>query len=456
MEKTAILTIGDRIELEIRKLGINGEGIGYHRQLTVFVPGAITKEVVDVEIVDVKPGFVLGKIVSVIAPSNRRIAPPCPFYDRCGGCQLQHVDYSEQLKHKQHLLKQSLKRYTSLPVESIPILKTMGMKEHYHYRNKSQMPFRNTNFGLALGLYEPNSNHFVAIDSCMVQSDIINQTNQLILNLCQSEKLLAYDSRNKEGILLNLVTRYLRPTNQLQVTFIVTKQHPALMRIALQAKKAIPNLVSVHYSINQPKSIAMFGKTIEKLIGSDYAETLFNQHRYQVSPDAFHQLNTEQMERLYHEIFKLIGLTGKEIVVDCFSGIGMTAIEMAAKAKMVYGIDYSEASIKSARNNAEINHAKNVQFIQDRVERVLPTIIEKKNTPDVIMFDPPRSGLDDSLIKTLKAAKIKKMIYVSCNPSTLAKNIAELSSLYDVSLIQPIDMFPHTASVESITLLTLK
>lgn len=456
MEKLNILNIGDIVTIEIKKMGINGEGIGYHNQLAVFVPGAITKENVEVEIVDVKPGFTLAKVLNILSSSNRRMTPPCPFYEKCGGCQLQHVDYSEQLKHKQHLLKQSLKRYTTLNVDKLIIKKTLGMTDNYHYRNKAQMPFKNTNFGLSLGLYEPGSNHFVSINSCLVQNEIVNQTNNTILKLCNDQKLYAYDTRNKEGILMNLVTRYMESTDSIQVTFIVTEYTEKLNYIAIKAMKMIPNLKSVHYSINHPKNTLMFGKNVIKIAGSDYIETIFNKRIFRLSPEAFHQLNTKQMEVLYQEIEKAADLKGYETVVDCFSGVGLTAIDLATKVKNVYGIDFAESSINDAKYNADKNHINNVTFIHDRVEKALPQIIQRRIKPDVIIFDPPRTGLDPNLIETLLNAKINKMIYVSCNPSTLAKNIKDLSVLYKIDYIQPIDMFPHTASVESITLLSLK
>jgi len=456
MEKLNILKIGEKVTIEIKKFGINGEGIGYHNQLAVFVPGAIIRETVSVEITDVKAGFAQGKLLAITTDSVHRRVPPCPFYEKCGGCQMQHVNYAEQLKHKQHLIKQSFKRYTSLNVDKINIKKTLGMRDNYAYRNKSQMPFKNTNFGLALGLYEPGSNYFVNIDSCIVQNDIVNQTNQKILELCRDQNLVAYDTRDKSGLLLNLVTRYMLTSNSLQVTFIVTEYDSVLDEIAAAAMKLIPELKSVHYSINQPKNIAMFGKTVVKLAGDDYITTTFKNMQFNLSPEAFHQLNTVQMEVLYEEINKAAAFKGFETVIDCFSGIGMTSIEMATHVKMVYGIDYAEASNKDAKMNADLNKVKNVTFIHDRVEKALPALLEKKIRPDVIVFDPPRTGLEASVVKTLKDSKIKKMIYVSCNPSTLAKNISELSDLYNVEYIQPIDMFPHTASVESITLMTLK
>jgi len=233
MEKLNILEVGEQVTIEIKKLGINGEGIGYHNQLAVFVPGAMIREMVLVEITDTKPGFAMGKLVDIKTKSDRRVIPPCPFYERCGGCQLQHVDYVEQLKHKQHLLKQSLKRYTTLNVDKLDIKKTLGMKPmNYYYRNKAQMPFKNTNFGLALGLYEPNSNTFVPINSCMVQSDIVNITNELFLSLCREHNINAYDTRNKEGVLMNLVTRYMESTDSIQVTLIATEFRPEFEEIA--------------------------------------------------------------------------------------------------------------------------------------------------------------------------------------------------------------------------------
>lgn len=450
------LNIGDKIKLEIRKQGINGEGIGYFNKLAIFVPGAILKETVNCEIIDMKAGYAMARLDSVERVSTKRVEPPCKFFDKCGGCQMQHIEYSEQLKIKKSILKQSLNRYTELTNTDNLIKKTLGMENHLGYRNKSQMPFRNLNFGLSLGLYAPGSNHFVFVDDCIVQHPKVNLINNTVLSLMRKHQIMANDNMNKEGILLHLVTRYLEKTNHASVTFIVSKFNKQLEEIAKEIMDSHPEVKSVSYSINRKNNTLVFGKSVEFLLGDKYILDEFEGLQIKISPDAFHQLNSKQMEILYREIEKAAKPTGKEIVIDCYSGIGITTLKLAKNAKFVYGIDYSVPSIKDAKANAKLNGIENVEMIAEHVEGALPRLLASNVLADIIVFDPPRSGLDQSVIQAVLEAKVKKLIYVSCNPSTLAKNLADLGSIYDVKFIQPIDMFPHTSNVESVTLLELK
>ncbi|MFH0992932.1 MAG: 23S rRNA (uracil(1939)-C(5))-methyltransferase RlmD, partial [bacterium] len=268
MEKANILTVGETITVDIKKLGINGEGIGYHQQMAVFVPGAIAQENVTCEITATKPGFAIGKILEILKKSEKRVEPPCEYYAKCGGCQMQHIDYAEQLKSKRHLLLQSLRRYTDQNADKLDIRKTIGMKTTFGYRNKSQMPFANTNYGLSLGLYEVNSNHFVAVDECIVQDPVVNAINAQVLKILIERNLVANDHVNKEGVLLNLVTRYMKSSGSAQVTLVVTRKLPELPEIAADIMNRIPAVKSVFYSINSPKNLSMFGKAIELLQGA--------------------------------------------------------------------------------------------------------------------------------------------------------------------------------------------
>ncbi|MFA5006178.1 MAG: 23S rRNA (uracil(1939)-C(5))-methyltransferase RlmD [Candidatus Izemoplasmatales bacterium] len=456
MEKANILKVGETIRLEIKKQGINGEGIGYHEQLAVFVPGALAQELVDAEIVATKPGFAIGRLATIVKPSPRRVVPPCPYYEKCGGCQTQHLQYQEQLKSKRHLLRQSLKRYTTLDPDRIDIRKTIGMKDPFGYRNKSQMPFSNTNFGLSLGLYEANTNHFVQVDECIVQDPVVNHVNRAVLEILAEAKYVAHDHMNKEGILLNLVTRHMASTGAVQVAIVVTEKPEGISAVAARIMNGLPEVKSVFLSVNAAKNPSMFGHTIELLQGVPQIEERIGDLVFKLSPDAFHQLNTTQMLVLYEEIRKAAALTGKETVLDCYSGIGITTIMLAASAAQVIGVDYAESSVRDAKQNAQLNRVKNVSFVQDRVERALPLLLAKKGVPDVIVFDPPRTGIDDAVIAEVVKAKAPRLVYVSCNPSTLAKNLHDLEPYYDISYIQPIDMFPHTAGVESLTLLLRK
>lgn len=448
------LTIGLRITLDIRKQGINGEGIGYYNRLTVFVPGAILKETVVCEISELYQTYAVAKLLEIVRISKRRILPLCKYYDQCGGCQMQHIDYKEQLKIKQQILFQALSRYTDLDLTEPLIQKTLATKNAFHYRNKSQMPFKNTNFGLALGLYRPGSNHFVYVDDCPVQEEAVNAINQAALSLFRKHQVMANDSVNQEGILLNLVTRYLESTQSASVTFICLRKDPILAVIAKELMMKMPIVKSVTVSVNTKSNPLMFGKTTELLAGKPAITDRFQDLDIKISPDAFMQLNTAEMAVLYQEIITKAALVGDETIIDCYSGIGLTSLILAKKARRVIGIDYSEASIRNAKENARNNQITNVEFMAGHVESVLPKLLAERKSPDLIVLDPPRAGLDKKVIKAIVDGKIPKVIYVSCNPSTLAKNLAELLLVYDLVSIRPLDMFPQTSNVESISLLT--
>ena len=449
------LNEGDKIKLDIRKQGINGEGIGYYQKVAVFVPGAILKEVCNVEIVRSFNNYAIGKIIDIERVSNRRIAPPCKYYDKCGGCQMQHIDYKEQLKIKQSIIKQSLKRYTNINDPMMIIEKTIGMDEPFHYRNKSQMPFKNTNFGLALGFYRPNSNSFVFVDECIVHNDEINMINRHVLKLMRHHDQKAYDLRNKEGILNYLVVRYLENTESASVIFVVKKYLPVLEKIAKELISDLKIVKSVSYSIDNANTNLVISNPIKILAGEKTIEEKLDKYTFKISPDAFHQMNTVQMKKMYEIVLAAVEANKESVIFDLYSGIGITSILLAEKAKKVYGIDYSEASINDAKTNAKINGIKNVEFIQDHVEGALPKLINKDKV-DILVLDPPRSGMSETVIETILKVKPKQIIYISCNPSTLAKDINDLNNFYRVKKITPIDMFPQTASVESVSLLELK
>lgn len=450
------LVVGDRINLDIRKQGINGEGIGYYNRTLVFVPGAILKESVYCEIVFVTKTYANAKIIEFNRVSKKRVEPPCKFYEQCGGCQMQHIEYKEQLKIKQSILKQSLKKYTKLDVDHMDIGKTVGMEIPYQYRNKSQMPFKNTNFGLALGFYKPESNDFVYVDHCLVHHPEVDKINNEALRILRKHKFKAHDYRNKEGVLLNLVTRYFEKTETASVTFVVSKFKESLKDVAKELLKARASITSISYTISNPKSHLVISDKVHILEGPGWIEDDFRGYKIKVSPSAFHQLNTSQMEKMYDLVLDMLDLDDNSVIFDLYSGIGITTLLFAAHAKKVYGIDYSHASVKDAFENIRINDIENIEFIAKHVESAMPELIASGMTPDLVVMDPPRKGLSRPVIDALLKSAPRQIVYISCNPSTLAKNINDLSKAYDVSSMIPVDMFPNTASVESVTLLNLR
>lgn len=450
------LVIGDKIKLDIRKQGINGEGIGYYNKTLVFVPGAIAKEKVYCDVVRVEKNYAVAEIKEFVRESTKRISPQCKYFDQCGGCQLQHIEYKEQLRIKQNAIKQALRKYTELDVDNLDVSKTKGMEDIFNYRNKSQMPFKNTDFGLALGFYKPGSNHFVFVEKCLNHYDMVNDINKLTLTALRKYNFRANDNIDRHGILKFLVTRYLEKTNSASVTFVITKYSEKLGIVAKELIEKNPVIKSVSYTISNPESNLIISSKVYLIEGKMWIEDKFDNLRIKVSPDAFHQINTKQMEVLYSLVIKAANLNEKSIVFDLYSGIGIMSILLAKHSKKVYGIDFSKASTKDAIENAKINNIDNIEFISGFVEKEMPRLVKSSIKPDLIVMDPPRKGLALPVVQALLKALPKQIIYVSCNPSTLAKNIAEINHKYEVISVQPIDMFPSTASVESIVLLSLK
>ncbi|OQX93213.1 MAG: 23S rRNA (uracil(1939)-C(5))-methyltransferase RlmD [Tenericutes bacterium 4572_104] len=450
------LIVGDKIKLDIRKQGINGEGIGYYNKTLVFVPGAITKEKIYAEVVFVTNNYAIANIIDFIRKSTKRVEPLCKYYKDCGGCQMQHIEYTEQLKIKQSILKQSLKKYTNIDLNKIKIDKTLGMNYPYKYRNRSQMPFKNTNFGLALGFYKPNTNNFVYVDECIIHHDKINLINKTALRILRKYKFKAYDKQNKEGVLLFLVTRYFEQTDSASITFVIKEYKDKLKEVANDLIKELSIIKSVSYTINDQKTSLVITDRIKMINGKSWINSNFKDFKIKVSPDAFHQLNTVQMGLMYDHIIDNIELNKNSVVFDLYSGIGITSLILAKQSHMVYGIDYSKASIKDAYENAKINKIDNVKFITGHVEKEMPKLIKLGIKPNLVIMDPPRKGLDRSIIESILRIKPKQIVYISCNPSTLAKNLKDLLKLYNIKSIKPVDMFPNTASVESITIMSLK
>ena len=441
------LTVGSIIKLDIRTMGINGEGIGYLNGLTVFVKGAIEKEKVYVLITEVSDKFARGEISSFIQTSNRRVEPFCKYYGECGACTTQHILMSEQLKIKRNVLIGSLKKYTKLNLDETKIERTVESPE-VNYRNKSQMPFRDTNFGLALGLYAPSSNKFVYIDNCPIQNDRVNEVNEKVLST-----LIKYDQHTpkKGGVLKYLVVRAL-DSGEAQVTFVLDEYKPVFKTIADELLEKYKEIVSVAYTIQDKNSVSLFGNTCEIISGKNYIKDNVLGLEVRLSPKSFYQLNKKASEKLYSEIIDS-NITENDIVFDGYSGIGILGLLLARKAKHVYSVDLSSDSIKNAIIIGRENGIKNITFYSDRIEHRFPELIKEGLKPDIIVLDPPRSGLDNKVIKSVLESGARKVFYISCNSSSLAKNLNELLTKYDVEYMRPYDFFTETALVETLVCL---
>lgn len=439
------------ILLTIKRLGINGEGVGFYKKQTIFVDNALPGEIVEVKIVDAKDKYATGVVTKFKQKSPNRIEPKCPYYEKCGGCQLQHLSYDSQLEEKKNIVVESFMRYYDGKVEKINFKDTIGCESPWRYRNKSSLPCRHDGDNVVVGMYASNSNHLVYISDCLIENETIKKTREYILEFLSSNNIDVYNPKTKTGSLRYLVIRSFSEQD-VQVTFVLYKEDHKIIKLLNKI-----NLQSVYYSINSdPKSIEIFGEKLIKIKGQDSINGQLGNLKFKISPKAFFQLNTKQTVVLYDEIKKACGLTGEEKVLDCYCGIGSIGMYLADKAKEVRGIDVNVEGINDAKEFAKINNIKNIKFYSGNILPHLSQFEKDGFVPDVVIVDPPRKGLELNIINYFQKKKVKKIIYVSCNPATLAKNINHLQKDYVVKYVQPIDMFPNTSNVEAVTLLVRK
>jgi 23S rRNA (uracil-5-)-methyltransferase RumA len=451
-----LLKLKQEILLTIKRLGINGEGIGYYKRKAVFVEGAIPPEEVIVKITEVNKTYAKGEMVRIKLKAAKRVTPFCKHFGTCGGCQIQHIAYAEQLLLKEEMIQQALDRYSNLSMGDIDFHPMVGMEHPKYYRHKSQMPVRNTKYGLTTGLYQINSNDLVDITHCPVHTERINEVNEAILEICDKHEIFAFDPSTMRGLLRYIVVRQSHLTDEIQVTLVITIYNKALHKVANDIMK-IKDVVSVGISKNKDvKNIEIFGEEVEILEGKNTITEGFGDVIYHLKPKAFYQLNPAQAIKLYQYVKGLIDFKKERIIVDAYCGAGALSHFLAPYAEKVFGIDSSKESIYSANHNKKTNKHDNVDFFLGKTSDVLPKAYDKGLNPDVVVMDPPRSGLDEKTLDILSRKVVSKLIYVSCNPSTLAKNLKVLSKKYQVVSITPFDMFPHTSHIESVTLLTAK
>ncbi len=441
------LKIGDELIVDIKRLGINGEGIAFYLRKTIFINNALPDETVLIKIIKDNDTYLEGEIIKFIKTSEYRVQPFCPHYNKCGGCSLQHLDYNKSKEYKRDILMETLTKYSGLNPRTFQVNETVIMDNPKNYRNKSQMVITGDK-ELSLGLYETNSRDVVNIKNCNVQNEIVNSINIKVLSILEHYNLT---SSIDGGILKNLVTRVSTSNNNAQVTIIVSKDDKVLSTIAKDIMN-IPNVVSVYKSVNKTEN--MFGDIVLLEGNETICETIGN-FKYNLLPTSFFQLNPIQTHKLYETVKKLSKLSFKENVLDSYCGAGTIGIYLAKNSKEVIGIEINKDAITNANNNAILNKIKNISFINGDATEEIPSLV-KTFTPDIMVFDPPRTGLSKEIRDIVNKVLPKRVIYVSCNPSTLAKDLKELSNKYKVKSITPFDMFPYTAHIESVTLLELK
>lgn len=444
------MKVGQILTLKIKRLGINGEGIGYYQRQVVFVNGALPSEEVTAAITDIKNNHAVGRIIKIHKASSHRQAEPCALSAKCGGCQLLHMSHEGQMKAKKELVIEAFQKYCGM--KNPPVRNVDGMDNPWQYRNKAQLQIGREKGQIAAGLYSLNSRQLVNLSECPVQSQVINKVVKLTVKILGELGIEPYNERKKTGVVRTLVVRNGFATGDVQLTLVTgNKNLPKSEQLVQRLCRDIPELTGISQNINSSRSPLVFGKETVHLWGTEKIRERLGNLEFSLSPRAFFQLNPGQTVKLYNYVVEAAGLTGKEAVVDAYCGVGTIALWLASKAREVRGIEEIPEAIQDAKKNAKNAATQNTTFFVGRAEELLPRWVKTGYKPDVIVVDPPRTGLDRSLMDAAAGVKAKRLVYVSCNPATLAKDCSYLlGNGYKVEWVQPVDMFPHTAHVECV------
>ena len=424
-------------------MGINGEGIGYDHGVPVFIPGALMHETVDVKITQEKEKYKTAKLIRVIRKSKDRVEPECRYCDSCRACTLMHLKYERQLNYKKQTLKQALKKYADIDMP-VSIIKNDNI---YHYRNKFKLPFGMEKGKIVTGMYESERGRFVPIEDCIIHEEVLEKVRKQILEIMNKYKLKAYNERTREGY-RSLIMRTFN--NKIALVFVVgdnTDLEPMLSDLT-----RIEEVSSIYYSVNTNKKyINALENDLVHVFGKNCLNARINGLKLVFTPKSFFQLNTRQAEVLYDEAVSLIDENDEE-VLEAYCGVGVMSLMAARKAKHVTGVEIVPDAIDNAKKNARYNKMDNVDFVVGDSGSVMEEISKEKQL-DCLIVDPPRTGLDEKMINSILNSNAKKLIYVSCNPSTLAKNLNVLKEYYNIESIRAIDVFSNTEHVESIVYL---
>ncbi|MFD1484082.1 23S rRNA (uracil(1939)-C(5))-methyltransferase RlmD [Lacticaseibacillus baoqingensis] len=450
------ITLGQRFPLTIKRLDINGNGIGYFKRKITFVTGALPGEVVVAEVTKIHDRYLEARCHRVKKASPDRIPPIDPLWGKIGGIELGHLAYPAQLRFKSDVVSQALAKFKPAGWQHYQLRPTIGAAHPMHYRNKAQFPVRVVDGHVRAGLYAPNSHDLVPLTTFATQRPL---TMQIITQLCQLLEDLAvpiYDEAANSGIVKTLVVRE-TTRGQAQVTFVTnSKKLPHTAQLLAGIAETLPAVVSIAQNINPGKTSMVWGPETKLLAGAPYVIETIMGKQFQLSPQAFLQLNPEQTEKLYQVALEALDLQPNDTLVDAYAGVGTIGLSLAHQAKTVRGMETIPEAVADANANAALNGITNAHYELGKAETVFPQWLQAGFHPDAVIVDPPRAGLDPSFIAALLKAKPKRFVYISCNPSTLARDLVALSRDWQVDYIQSIDMFPQTARCEAVVKFTRK
>ena len=442
--------------VEIVDNGYEGEGIAKIDNFTIFVPGAIKGEKVKILIVKVLSSHAFGKIKEIINKSDFRQESDCSTYKRCGGCNLRHIKYNQTLKIKQNAVQSLVNKTLRNKIE---VQETVGMENPFHYRNKAQYPFGVNKEGEpVIGVFANRTHEVIPIENCLIQNPQSEEIAKYILNFIKENKISIYNEKTGRGLFRHVVIKVGIKTGQIMCILVLNgKNIPNEKQLVDELIKRFQSIESIVKNINMKNTNVILGQENINIYGNGYIEDKLGEYTFKISPLSFYQVNPIQAEKLYNLGVKMAQISREDTVFDLYCGIGTISLFMANYAKKVYGIEIVKEAIDAANENAKINHVNNIEFYAGDVEIVLDDLINNRGiTADIVMFDPPRKGLDRNTINNILKIKPKKIVYISCNPATLIRDLALFEEQYEIKTIVPVDMFPWTSHVECVAVLELR
>lgn len=453
MKTAAPVKKNEIYDVQITAHGNDGEGICKIDGFTVFVKNAVVGDEARIKILKVSKAYAFAKIEELTLPSEHRVTPICGAFGRCGGCSMMHIDYGEQLKNKQKRVYDALVRIGGF--EDAEVAPVIGMSTPYHYRNKSQLPVGTGKNGeIVTGFFAPRSHNICPIDDCPVSSEVLFAVTAVVKEFMKCYGVNAYNEETHSGIVRHIFVRTAKSGDVMVVlvTNAIRLEHEE--ELVEMLRERVVGLKSVIRNINTDKTNLILGKNNITLWGADTLTDTIGDLRFEISPLSFYQVNSTQTEILYNTALELAELSKNDNVFDIYCGIGTISLFMAKKAKNVFGVEIVPEAIADAQNNARINGIGNAHFFCGAAEKIVPELYAAGERADVVMLDPPRKGADEVTLSTIIKSAPSRIVYVSCNPETLARDAKFLreSGGYGIKRVQPVDMFPHTGHVETVVL----
>lgn len=456
MTNTAPVAKNDDIDVVFEDLTHDGAGVAKVNGYPIFVPNTLPGEKAKIRVVKANKGYGFGRLIELYEASAHRVEVPVEENYKYGGCQLQHISYEGQLEFKENQVKQVMKRIGKL--ENATIHPIIGMDNPLNYRNKAQVPVGKKGGNLIAGFYKPRTHEIVDTNESIVQDPAVNEAIKVVKEICSELGIDPYNEIHHRGVLRHIMARYAKSTGELMIV-LITRSTSLLHKnkIIEEILKRLPNVKSIVHNINNQKTNVIMGDKTKVLWGNEVIYDYIGDVKFAISAASFYQVNPDQTKVLYDKALEYADLTGEETVVDAYCGIGTISLFLAQKAKSVLGVEMIPQAIEDARRNAELNEVENVKFSIGEAETFIPLWYEQGNSADVMVVDPPRKGCDEALLKTIIEMAPKKMVYISCNPATLARDLRILEDGgYQTEELQPVDMFPMTTHVEVVAKLTLK